>query len=112
MNYLNSISSRKIKQFIIDKTLVLVLIFMILFMVIIEPTFLQWRVIKDILTQSSVKLIVALGLLFPLLLDGTDLAGGRQVGLAAVIVASMSQSLLNSHRFFPNLPELPILVPC
>ena len=64
MNYLNSISSRKIKQFIIDKALVLVLIFMILFMVIIEPTFLQWRVIKDILTQSSVKLIVALGLLF------------------------------------------------
>lgn len=111
MNYLNSISSRKIKQFIIDKALVLVFIFMILFMVIIEPTFLQWRVIKDILTQSSVKLIVALGLLFPLLLGGTDLAGGRQVGLAAVIVASMSQSLLNSHRFFPNLPELPILVP-
>lgn len=99
MNYLNSISSRKIKQFIIDKALVLVLIFMILFMVIIEPTFLQWRVIKDILTQSSVKLIVDLGLLFPLLLGGTDLAGGRQVGLAAVIVASMSQPLLNSHRF-------------
>ena len=100
-----------IKEFILDKALILVLLLMIVVIIIIEPVFLQWRVVKDILTQSSIKLIVAFGLLFTLLLGGTDLSGGRQVGLAAVIVASMSQVATYSSRFFPNLPELPIIIP-
>ncbi len=57
------------------------------------------------------KLICALGLMFPLLIGGTDLAGGRQVGLAAVIVASLSQMMDYSNRFWPDLPEPPIIVP-
>lgn len=100
-----------LKQFLLDKALILVLLAMIVVIVILEPAFLQWRVLKDILTQSSVKLIMALGLMFPLLLGGTDLSGGRQVGLAAVIVASMSQNADYINRFFPNLPNLPIIVP-
>jgi len=100
-----------IKDFIFDKALILVLIAMIASIVIIEPAFLQWRVIKDILTQSSIKLIVAIGLLFTLLLGGTDLSGGRQVGLAAVIVASMSQTATYAGRFYPNLPQIPIIIP-
>jgi len=100
-----------IKEIILDKALILVLLLMIIVVVIIEPAFLQWRVVKDILTQSSIKLIVAVGLLFTLLLGGTDLSGGRQVGLAAVIVASMSQTATYASRFFPNLPQIPIIIP-
>lgn len=100
-----------IKKIIIEKILIVALLIMILIIIILEPTFLQWRVFKEILTQSSVKLIVALGLMFPLLLGGTDLSGGRQVGLAAVIVASMSQTMEYASRFYPNLPELPIIIP-
>ncbi|PYG88002.1 methyl-galactoside transport system permease protein [Ruminiclostridium sufflavum DSM 19573] len=101
----------EIKKFLIDKALILALIAMIIVIIIIEPAFLQWRVAKDIMTQSSVKLIVALGLLFPLLLGGTDLSGGRQVGLAAVIVASMSQAAGYASKFYPDLPNIPIIVP-
>ena len=103
--------STSIREFIFDKALILVLIAMIVIIVIIEPAFLQWRVMKDILTQSSIKLIVAIGLLFTLLLGGTDLSGGRQVGLAAVIVASMSQTATYAGRFFPNLPQIPLIIP-
>ena len=77
----NSLKKNSLKKILLDKALVLVLLLMITVIIIIEPTFLQWRVFKDIFTQSSVKLIVALGLLFPLLLGGTDLAGGRSVWL-------------------------------
>ena len=94
-----------------DKALIIVLLFMIIGIIIIEPSFLQWRVVTDILTQSAVKMICALGLMFPLLIGGTDLAGGRQVGLAAVVVASMSQMIDYSNRFWPGLPELPIIIP-
>lgn len=100
-----------VKKLIIDKALILVLLVMIVGIIIIEPSFLQWRVVTDIMTQSAVKLICALGLMFPLLIGGTDLAGGRQVGLAAVIVASLSQMMDYSNRLWPDLPELPIIVP-
>ena len=100
-----------LKKLLIDKSLIIVLLLMIVGMIIIEPSFLQWRVFTDILTQSAVKMICALGLMFPLLLGGTDLSGGRQVGLAAVLVASMSQMMDYSNRFWPNLPYLPIIVP-
>ena len=100
-----------VKKLIIDKALILVLLVMIVGIIIIEPSFLQWRVVTDIMTQSAVKLICALGLMVPLLIGGTDLAGGRQVGLAAVIVASLSQMMDYSNRFWPDLPELPIIVP-
>lgn len=99
------------KKILIDKALVIVLLFMIVGIIIIEPSFLQWRVFTDIITQSAVKMICALGLMFPLLIGGTDLAGGRQVGLAAVVVASMSQMVDYSNRFWPNLPNLPIIIP-
>jgi methyl-galactoside transport system permease protein len=56
-------------------------------------------------------MIVALGLMFPLLTGGTDLAGGRQLGLAAVIVTSMLQRESYSSRFWPNLPQIPIFIP-
>lgn len=100
-----------IKKILIDKALVIVLLFMIIGIIIIEPSFLQWRVFTDIITQSAVKMICALGLMFPLLIGGTDLAGGRQVGLAAVLIASMSQMADYSNRFWPNLPQLPIIIP-
>ena len=100
-----------IKKILIDKALVIVLLFMIIGIIIIEPSFLQWRVFTDIITQSAVKMICALGLMFPLLIGGTDLAGGRQVGLAAVLIASLSQMADYSNRFWPNLPELPIILP-
>lgn len=103
--------SINIKKLLIDKALVIVLLFMIIGIIIIEPSFLQWRVFTDIITQSAVKMICALGLMFPLLIGGTDLAGGRQVGLAAVLVASMTQMATYSNRFWPNLPELPIIIP-
>jgi len=100
-----------LNQFLLDKALILALLAMIIVIVILEPSFLQWRVVKDIMTQSSVKLIMGLGLMFPLLLGGTDLSGGRQVGLAAVIVASLSQSSNYVNRFYPDLPNIPIIVP-
>lgn len=100
-----------IRKKLVDNALILVLAVIIIIIIAIEPSFLQWRVVKDILTQSSVKLIVALGLLFPLLLGGTDLAGGRQVGLAAVILASMTQISTYANRFYPDLPDLPIIIP-
>lgn len=105
------VDSKRHKNIMMDKALIIVLVFMIIGIIIIEPSFLQIRVLTDILTQSAVKMICALGLMFALLLGGTDLSGGRQVGLAAVMVASLSQMADYSNKFWPGLPELPIIIP-
>jgi methyl-galactoside transport system permease protein len=106
-----NLSTGRVKTLFFDNALIIVLTFIIITIVIMNPNFLQIRVFKDILTQSAVKLIVALGLMFPLLTGGTDLAGGRQLGFAAVIVTSMLQRESYSARFYPNLPQIPIIVP-
>lgn len=73
-----------------------------------DPSFLNLMNFSNILTQSSVRLIIALGIAGLLVVQGTDLSAGRQVGLAAVIAATMLQSMDNMNRVFPNLPEMPI----
>lgn len=78
---------------------------------IIQPRFMQYAVFLDILTQSSTKMIVALGICFTLLIAGTDLSAGRMVGLAAVISTSMLQNPDYANRFFPNMPQLAVIIP-
>ena len=42
---------------------------------------------------------------------GCDLSTGRMIGLAAVISASMMQDVNYAYRMYPNLQELPLIVP-
>jgi methyl-galactoside transport system permease protein len=71
----------------------------------------QIKVLLDIMTQSSTKLIIALGICFTLLIAGTDLSAGRMVGLAAVISTSMMQTATYANRFYPNLPQISVVIP-
>lgn len=56
------------------------------------------------------RLIIALGVAGLIVTQGTDLSAGRQVGLAAVISATLLQSMENMNKVFPNLSEIPIPV--
>ena len=106
-----SLLSKNTKLFLYSRALQIVLVMCIGVIIILNPKFFQMRVLIDILSQSSVKLIVALGLLFPLIAGGTDLAGGKQLALSAVVIASMMQNETYSKLFYPNLPHLPVFVP-
>ncbi|WP_440136679.1 ABC transporter permease subunit, partial [Klebsiella pneumoniae] len=39
---------------------------------------------------------------------GTDLSAGRQVGLAAVVAATLLQSMENANKVFPEMATMPI----
>ncbi|MRI34044.1 galactose/methyl galactoside ABC transporter permease MglC [Endozoicomonas sp. OPT23] len=86
-------------------------LFILLAVIIIqEPSFVSWRNLSNILTQSSVRIIIALGVASLIVTQGTDLSAGRQVGLAAVISATLLQSVDNVNKVFPELGEIPIVV--
>ncbi len=89
----------------------LALLALVVVICFIEPRFMQIQVLLDILTQSSTRMIIALGICFTLLIAGTDLSAGRMVGLAAVISTSMLQTATYANRFYPDLPQLPVVLP-
>ncbi len=105
------VSRKTVKTILLNNAIILALIVMVIVIAIIEPRFLQMRVLRDILSQSSTKLIIALGIAFTLLIGGTDLSAGRMVGLASVVAASMMQNPEYANRFFPDLPVIPVLIP-
>lgn len=86
-----------------------VLLILLAIIVIQEPSFLSLRNLSNILTQSSVRVIIALGVAGLIITQGTDLSAGRQVGLAAVLSASLLQATDNANKVFPQLGEMPIV---
>ena len=106
-----SFSARSAKNFLTNNAIMLALLALVVVICFIEPRFMQIQVLLDILTQSSTRLIIALGICFTLLIAGTDLSAGRMVGLAAVVSTSMLQTATYANRFYPDLPQLPVFLP-
>lgn len=106
-----SFSAGTAKRFLTNNAIMLALIAMVIVIMFIEPRFMQGQVLLDIMTQSSTRLIIALGICFTLLIAGTDLSAGRMVGLAAVISTSMMQTATYANRFYPNLPQIAVWIP-
>ena len=66
---------------------------------------------RNILTQSAVRLILAFGVGGIIIIQGTDLSLGRIVGFSAIISGSLLQRLDYASRFYPDLQPLPLFVP-
>lgn len=105
------INRKTASAFLTNNAIIIALLALVVIICIIEPRFMQIRVLLDILTMSSTKLIIALGICFTLLIAGTDLSAGRMVGLAAVVSCSMLQNQDYGNRFYPDLPQLPLFIP-
>ncbi|WP_439236190.1 galactose/methyl galactoside ABC transporter permease MglC [Lonepinella koalarum] len=103
------IKDNKTWDFFKQNAIYFVLLILLLVIIAQDPSFLSLRNFSNILTQSSVRLVIALGVAGLLVVQGTDLSAGRQVGLAAVISATMLQGMDNLNRVFPDLPEMPII---
>lgn len=107
---MSALTQPKSLDFLKQNAIYFVLLILLAIIIIQDPSFLSLRNFSNILTQSSVRLIIALGVAGLLVSQGTDLSAGRQVGLAAVISATLLQAMDNMNRVFPNLGEIPIPV--
>ena len=100
-----------IKKFLMNYALYFIMLLMIIVIACISPKFLSFRVLRDILMQSSTRILVALGCMFIIVCVSADLSGGRVVGLAASVAGTFAQQALYYNKFWPGLVELPIIVP-
>lgn len=100
-----------LKNTLLDQGIYIVLALLIGAIIIKDPSFLKIMNFKNILVQSSVRMILALGVAGIIVTQGTDLSAGRQVGLGAVIAGSLLQRTGVSTKVYPNLETLnPFLV--
>jgi methyl-galactoside transport system permease protein len=98
-------------KWLVDNVIYVVLVLLVMGIIIASPDFLSITNFINILSQSSSRIIIALGVAGILITAGTDLSAGRLVGLAAVVSASMLQASDYAYKMYPNLAELPIIVP-
>jgi len=102
---------KAIKDFSLQYAIYLVFLALIIGITIKSPDFLSIQNFRNILSMSATRIIIALGIGGILITGGTDLSAGRQVGLAAVVSASLLQFMAYPRRMYPNMPELPIWIP-
>ncbi len=91
--------------------IVFVLILMIIGLSIAQPAFLSRSNIFNVLTQSSIFGIMALGMTFVIISKGIDLSVGSVLAFSGVVAASLAQTAAATGKFFPNLPQMPLIVP-
>lgn len=103
--------NKKVQDFLLNYALYVILGLMIVVVIIIDPSFLSISNFMKILTQASTKGILALGVAGMIVLAGTDLSAGRILGCSAAVTASLVQATTYASRMYPNLPELPLIVP-
>lgn len=108
---LKNITKEDVQEFMMNNAIFLVLLGLLAIIIAIDPAFVSVRNFRNILTQSSTRIIMALGVGGIIVAKGTDLSLGRQVGLAAVISASLLQAPEYTYRMYPDLPQLNIFIP-
>ncbi|GHT78074.1 galactoside ABC transporter permease MglC [Spirochaetia bacterium] len=99
------------RNFFFRNVIYFVMLIIVIVIAIISPRFFSFVVMRDILMQSSVRIIVAMGCMFIIIIGSADLSGGRMVGFAAVLAGTFAQQSGYYLKYWPNLPELPIIVP-
>ena len=91
-------NSANMKEFLVQYAIYFVLGALLIGIIMKEPTFLSITNFTNILSQSAVRVIIALGIAGVIVTQGTDLSGGRQVGLAALISATLLQSSTAANK--------------
>lgn len=111
MEKTRKLNKQNVVDFLINYALYIVLMLMVVFFIIKEPSFLSWKNITNILSQAATRGILALGVAGLIVLQGTDLSAGRILGLTAIISSSLLQSTTYAARMYPDLPALPLILP-
>ena len=99
--------NRAIGDLLMNNAMFIIIAIAVVGIAIAEPTFLSIPSIVNIVCLTAAKLPIALGVGGCIILAGTDISAGRQVGLAAAISAGLQ---LTTNKLFPGLQVMPIPV--
>ena len=99
-----------IKRITAKYGILLILIAMCIVFAIRSPAFLSVSNILNILNQTAIWGIMALGITFVIIAKGIDLSVGSVLALAGLVAASLAQ-VPAQMKLYQSLPALPLIVP-
>ena len=103
-------SKLKSKSLVQDYLIFIILFVMVVGLSILSPNFLTVNNILNLLNQSAIFGILALGIFIVLVSRGIDLSVGAVLAIAGITAGTISQTMDAAGRIFPDLPMAPIWV--
>ena len=88
--------------------IVILLIIAAVIVGILKDNFFSWANLSNLMSNTAVRFLIALGVSGCLITKGTDLSAGRQVGFAAVIAGILCQRGNYTGRLWKWAPEMNI----
>ncbi len=85
----NSSSSFDLALFTRKYGITLILVFMIVLLLIISPTFRTWQNMINVLNQISINGIIAVGMTFVIITGGIDLSIGSMIAVSSVVIGAV-----------------------
>ena len=76
----------------------------------VVDNFFSWANLANLLSNTAVRFLIALGVSGCLITKGTDLSAGRQVGLAACLSGILCQRADYTGRLWKSVPEMNIFL--
>ena len=103
-------SAAKVKSILRDNIIIVGIILISLAVGIARPNFFSIGNIRNLISNTAVRFIIAVGVSGCLITKGTDLSAGRVAGFAACLSAIFLQKGDYADKFYPGIGELPIIV--
>ena len=101
---------KKIWRFIARNPIVFLLLIAAVVVGCLKDNFFSWPNLSNLISNTAVRFLIALGVSGCLITKGTDLSAGRQVGFAAVIAGILCQRGDYTGRMWKDVPEMNIFV--
>ena len=101
---------KKIWRFIARNPIVFLLLIAAVVVGCLKDNFFSWPNLSNLISNTAVRFLIALGVSGCLITKGTDLSAGRQVGFAAVIAGILCQRGDYTGRMWKEVPEMNIFV--
>ncbi len=96
----------KVLNYLKGNPIVVMLVIVSLFVGFTTNNFFSWGTLSNLISNTAIRFLIALGVSGCLITKGTDLSAGRQVGLAACLAGILIQRADYSGRLYPAIPEM------
>ena len=101
---------KRIWRFIARNPIVFLLLIAAVVVGCLKDNFFSWGNLSNLISNTAIRFLIALGVSGCLITKGTDLSAGRQVGFAAVIAGILCQRGDYTGRLWKDVPEMNIFL--
>ncbi len=98
----------KIVKFVTGNPIVFLLLIAAIVVGVLKDNFFSWANMGNLMSNTAVRFLIALGVSGCLITKGTDLSAGRQVGFASVVAGILCQRGDYTGRLWKWAPEMNI----